>query len=194
LLVENGQLERAVFHAVKAFDFYPLKDERLPYLAHDLGYLLIRMRYFRLALHALDAAPAHGFLPHYLGVVYATIAQAAGGAGRVARYETAERASLGLVDASEEFAAAARASLAEGARSLGRWDVAERHARASLRIARSRHDREAAREAVTLVRVVLRREASPSMETPPADAPVAMLTRRIAARLRSATPRRGSRV
>ncbi|HEU0053217.1 MAG TPA: hypothetical protein VFQ39_08560, partial [Longimicrobium sp.] len=128
LRVDSGQLEEAIPHAVKAFDLYPQRDDRVPALAHDLGYLLVRKRHFRLALHLLDAATTRPFRTRDLGIVFATVAHAAGGAGRLARYEAAEHLSLQLANTGGEYAAAALASLGEGARALGLWDRAEAHA------------------------------------------------------------------
>jgi tetratricopeptide (TPR) repeat protein len=193
LRVDYGQLDEAVPHAGKAFDLYPVKDERVPYLAHDLGFLLVRMRHFRLALHLLDAAATRMCPPHDMGLLFGTTAEAAGSVGRAGRYAAAERAALELVNMEREHAAAAFARLASGARALCDWDRAERHARTSLQLARARHNRDQARETVTLLRSILRRESSPVAETLPEGAPVAMLARRIAARLRHADRRRSAR-
>jgi tetratricopeptide (TPR) repeat protein len=196
LCVDYGWTDEAIPHAVRAFDLYPLKDDRLPYLAHDIAVMLLGMRFARLALHVLDAAAARMARPHDMGLLFGTIAQAAGAVGRAARYATAERAMLDLVDVDQEHAGAALARLAEGARALRDWERAERHARESLRVARRRHDREQARETVALLRAVLRREGAPVVETPPEGSPVAMLARRVAARLRRASraPRRSPTV
>jgi tetratricopeptide (TPR) repeat protein len=193
LHVDRGRFEEAVPYAVEAFDLYPARDERLPFLAHDLAYVLVRMRYHRLALHLLDATAAGMTRPHEMGLLFGTTAEAAGGARRAARYLAAERAALELVAMTGEHAGAALASLAEGARSLEDWPRAELHARESLVVALRQGDARQVEESRALLRAVLAREPAPPARTPPDGAPVAMLARRFAAHLRRAS-RRGTRL
>lgn len=189
LCVDYRRFDEAARHAVRAFDLYPAKDERLPFLAHDLAFMLVRLRYYRLALHLLDVAVTHMGRPHEMGLLFGTTAEAAGCVGRAARYAAAERATLELVNLGGEHTAAAFARLASGARALRDWERAEGHARASVACAKRRGDKEQARESLALLESILARESGPVPESPPEGAPVAMLARRFAARLRHASRR-----
>ena len=184
LEAEFGTMEGAVRYADLALNHYPLNDERLPALAHDVGYMLVRARCYRAAVRLVERAAGCVRQPHELGLVFATLAQAAGGARRPEKYDAAERAALNLVALHDELAPAALESLAEGARSLGDWERAGRHARESLALARERGDVTVERSVSRLIAAVERREAgSPPAALSP-DSPAARLARRLAARMR----------
>jgi hypothetical protein len=116
-----------VAHAQAAVELYPLHHRRLPYLAHDFAYALVRSRQFTLAWPILESfvrlIPRRHLLPGL-----ATLAWAAAGRGLVHRAEDAERRAIAELAASPLQAAPSLIFLAEAARALGRWTRAERHA------------------------------------------------------------------
>ena len=183
LAAESGGLDEAVEHARRALSLYPLHDERIPYLAHDYSVLLVRFGFYRPALRLLDRAVKLFERAEELALVFGTMARAAGGAGRRERYETAERAVLGLVGLSHEYAPGAYINLAEGAWSLGDVDRAVRYARITLDRARERHDAEPERMALLLLDTMGTQDKPRRDDTPAPDARIAALNRRMAARL-----------
>jgi tetratricopeptide (TPR) repeat protein len=133
-------------HAEAAVELYPLYHRRLPYLAHDFAYALIRKQQFTLAYPLLELfvriVPRRHLLP---GV--ATFAWAAAGRGLVHRYEDAERRALAQIGIDHQQAAPSLIFLAEGARALRLWARAERHAREAIttavRMNQSRYEQDA---------------------------------------------------
>ncbi|HEU0053364.1 MAG TPA: hypothetical protein VFQ39_09315 [Longimicrobium sp.] len=184
LAVEVGSVEDAAEHARRALDMYPRHDERLPYLAHDLAFLLIQKCYYRPALRLLERAAQRMERPYELGLLFGTTARAAAGSGRIERFLRAERAALELVQRREDFAAGSLVHLAEGARLLGDWNRAERYAVSALTIARRRHEYDLEKVAAELVDVIARRLPAAPVKSLPPDHPFAMLSERLAARLR----------
>ena len=190
-----GDLDGAVRHATAALNLYPLHDERLPYLAHDVGYVLLRLNYFRTALRLLDAAAARMDRPHELALVLASIARAAAGAGRRTRYRAACRAALGLIRLHREHAHTALVNLTEAARLAGEWERAGKYAAWAEREAREQQEAEVWRLAREAGEAVARREPPAPAAVLPEDAPVAALARLLAARLRKWRTRgRGIRI
>lgn len=180
----TGDLEQAIADASEALKLYPLRDERVPYLAADVGYVLLRLGYYRLALRVLERAGASMGQPHEMALMFSATARAAAGARRPGKHQAAARAALDLLGSNEEWAASVLVNLSEAARLLGEWDAAYRYAGQALLMASRRKDREVGALARELVRAARRRVPPIPAEDPPADAPIARLARRIAARLR----------
>lgn len=133
-------------HAEAAVELYPLHHRRLPYLAHDFAYALIRKQQFEQAYPLLElfirVVPKRHLLPGL-----ATYAWAAAGRGLVHRYDDAERRALAQIGIDHQQAAPSLIFLAEGARALGRWTRAERHVREAIataaRMKQSRYEQDA---------------------------------------------------
>jgi hypothetical protein len=116
--------------------------------------------------------------------VYGLAARAAAATGNEGSYETAAHYALSIARVNEECAGPVFVNLAEAARSWGHWEAASGHAGRALAVARKRADAEVERLAVELTRQIKRREPPPPASEPAADAPIAALARRLAARLR----------
>jgi tetratricopeptide (TPR) repeat protein len=163
LSAEGGDLQEVQAYAGRALDLYPLHSPRLPYLAHDFAFVLMRRRLYTVAYPLLEAflrvVPGRNLLPG-LG----TFAWAAAGCGLPNRFEDAERRVLQILAEDEEYAAAACLHLAEGARLLQRWPRAASHARAALAAAQRRQDAALEREAHELSAAIATR-----VRVPPAD-------------------------
>lgn len=179
----TGELDRAIPHAEAALDLYPRHDERIPYLAHDLGYLLLHLGHYRQAWRLLDAASVAIDRPHELALVFSAVARAAAGCGRTDRYRSAERAALDLVRTQGTLAANALINLAEASRLARDWEAADRYVREAERLTQGRSDPEVERLAREIRAAVERREST-SVVFLPSDSPAARLARRLAARLR----------
>jgi hypothetical protein len=184
LAAETGHLRIAVRDASAALRNYPMHDERIPALAHDVAYLLVRNHHYATALRLVAglAERADGIAAR--GMLYGITARAAAGAGDEVPYAAAYEAALDVARINDESAGPVFVNLAEAARFMGHWEAAAGHAGRALAVARRRADAGVERLATELLGQVKRREAPPPAAEPASDAPVAVLARRLAARLR----------
>jgi len=182
--VETEHYRVAVRDAKAALRNYPLHDERIPALAHDVAYLLVRNHHHAAALRLVDRLGERVEGVAAMGMLYGMAARAAAGAGREKRYKAAAEAAFNVAQVSEDCAGPVYVNLAEAARFRGRWEEAEEHARRALAVAQRRADAEVQRLTVELLRKMEQREAPPPATEPPSGAPIAALARRLAARVR----------
>lgn len=191
LAAETGDLPRVLEHAVAAVELYPLHHGRFPYLAHDFAFALMKQRHYALAYPVLEAfirvVPTQNLLPGL-----ATYAWAAAARGLAHRFAEAETRVRKHVARDQQQAAPALVLLAEGARSLGRWEVAESLARGALEAAERHRQARFAEDAKTLLDEILDRNAPPENPEPAsfAGAEFDALLRHLRARLRRWKPRR----
>ena len=184
LLAEQGRLDEATDHAEAAANQYPLRHERLPYLAHDFAFVLLRAGDYATSMGLLESfvrtIPEEHVLP-----ALSTFAWAAAGGGHGHRFSEAESRVVRLLSAqpAHEFAPASYIHLAEGARLLGSWERAERHLEHAVDAAEQRGDPSLAAEAATLIEAVRRHEV-PVIPAAVPDRRLSLLTRHFNARLR----------
>lgn len=184
LAAEAGELDAGVEHAGRALDFYPLQDERIPYLAHDFSYLLMRQNRYSLALPLLDTLANAFPRPEDQVLVYSNLAWAAAGVRLRSKFEEAERKVLTLVTLFEEYAPAALIHLSEGARLLTDWDRAEQHAAMAVEAARQRQDPVYLAKALELLDKIASRQLSPGEPAGEPPSRSRMILRRMLARVR----------
>lgn len=184
LAVETGHERIAVRDATEALRLYPLHDERLPALAHDVAYLLVGSRYYAAALRLVDGLARRVGGIEAMGMLSGIAARAAAGAGRDRPYREASEMALNVAEINDVCAGPVYVNLAEAARLQRRWGAVTELARRALEVARRRADAEVEELAVELLHHAERQEAPPPASDPHPDAPVAVLARRLAARLR----------
>ncbi len=184
LEAEVGTYRRAERHVRRALDLYPISDPQLPALAHDFGFLLVRLHCYTPAIPLLEMALPRIQLPEIQTAVWGTLARALAGARRRNQFEEVEQELLPLVRLHEEYAPAALVHLAEGARTFGRWDHAEQYARTAKEIARSQKNALLERDALELLDRIALRELAPREEEPVERERIEKLTRRLKARFR----------
>jgi tetratricopeptide (TPR) repeat protein len=156
LATDPAAYTRAYAHLEKALALYPLRNPRIPYLVHDFAVILIRVGEYRQALRVLEAVYRH-IPPSNRIIIHATTARACAG---VRDYDGFERGAAFVKAAAakrHESASFAMVHLAEGARLLGEWDLAERYAAAGLEIAMSRREFEVIRVAYEVIDAVTTR-------------------------------------
>jgi tetratricopeptide (TPR) repeat protein len=176
----GGTFGEALEHARRAFRLYPIHDPRLPYLAHDFAFLLVRHRIYKPALHLLTRVLPKIDRPDEMIMVLGTLSWAAGGASRPEQFHSAEKAALELVPLYPEFAAPALVTIAWGARTLGKWSLVHKYASMALPLARTRGSAWAEANARTLLEAV---ECGADLQEETPDARTLELSRRLAARL-----------
>jgi tetratricopeptide (TPR) repeat protein len=187
LTAEQGRLDEAARHAGSAADLYPLYHDRLPYLAHDFAFALVRHGYYSHALPLLESfvrtVPEAQLLPGL-----STYGWAAAGRGLLDRFRAAETGVLDLVNMEHEHASACFIHLAEGARLLKQWERAEAHAGRAAQAAAIRNDPVLMEESRSLLRD-LHDRVPPVEAGEPISRQLSVLSRHLVARLRRWNPR-----
>lgn len=172
LAAERGEFAATVEHARIAVDLYPLRHHRLPFLAHDFAFALLRQGFYPLALALLEVfvrvIPPRQLLPGL-----ATFAWAAAARGALPRYSDAERRALQQIALDEQHAAASLVILAQAACAARSWERAERHAVAAVEAAQRRNQKRYERDAQALIEAIRQRTVSPA--SPHAEVPEAVL-------------------
>lgn len=184
LAAEVGTYLQAERHVRLALDMYPIHDARIPYLAHDFAFVLIRHHLYSSALPILGALVEVIPRPDEQLLVHGSIARAAAGARRRGRFEEAEREILQVIELHEEYAPAALIHLAEGARAFGDWERAEHYATMALDRSRARKSGLVERDARELLEKLAAREPPPVEESADRERST-VLIQRFAARLKS---------
>lgn len=184
IAAEVGDYREAERRARLALGMYPKSHPRFPFLLHDFAFVLIRHHYFSAALALLGELTAVIDLPGDQVLLFGTLGRAAGGAQNHGRFEEARQVVERLAEAHEEFAAAALVNLAEGARSFGEWDQAERYAALAHEVARRRRDTLLEKDAADLLQRITTRVPGPAEEQAPHPERLQALVLRFTAKLR----------
>jgi len=104
LAAETGHVRVAVRDAGEALRYYPLHNERIPALVHDVAYLLIRQNYHAVALRLVDGLGHRVDGIAAMGMLFGISARAAAGAGREPSYHAAAEMALNIAELNEECA------------------------------------------------------------------------------------------
>ncbi|HEX6040000.1 MAG TPA: tetratricopeptide repeat protein [Longimicrobium sp.] len=147
LAAEEGSLEQALRHARQALEWYPRHHPNLPALAHDIGFLLVRLGIYPSAIELLQTALGTPIAPQDRVIAWSTLARAGAGMGDTAIYARAVENVLRGVGLFDLHAAAAFDNLARAAAMLGLWEDARQYAERSLEIAGRRAQAEAVKNA-----------------------------------------------
>ena len=184
LEAECGTFEAGLDEVRETLNLYPIYDRRVPYLAHDYTFLLIRNRYFASALLLLEKLVPAISKPEECVLVQSSIAWAAAAAGRHEHHRAAEEYVLRTASRYPEYAAASFIHLAHASRFIGAWDQAAEHAARADEIARRRRDAALAEEAAALRRVITERTAPERENTVPPPYAVEVIEKMFSIRLR----------
>jgi tetratricopeptide (TPR) repeat protein len=183
-MAEVGTYEEAEKYANQALDLYAHDAPRLPVLAHDYGFLLVRFSFYTHAVPLLQLSVARIIFPEVQALAWGTLARAAACAGRRELFESAEGKAVSQVALHQDFAPAVFVNLGEGARALREWDQAESYAAMGLEAARDRQQASAEYVAMNLLDQIAARQPGQLEEVPPSTERIQLLTRRFTTRLR----------
>jgi tetratricopeptide (TPR) repeat protein len=167
IAVEAGKYRLAEMHITTALSLYPHDHPRIPALAHDFAFSLLRQHHYSAALYLLERVVPLIRRPEEQALVLSSLAWAAAGAGRVQRLAEAERTTVELVGIFGDYAAGVFLHLAEGWRACGDWDRADRYAEAARLAAERRREPHLAREAANLRETIRRRQGAAGDAPPP---------------------------
>lgn len=138
IAAEIGTYSEAERHIRRALSLYPSKHPRIPYLAHDFAFVLVRERYYTAALSLLRSLLPIITRPEEQLLVLGTFARSAGGARLRNYFNSAEPRVLELVPVHGEFAPSAMNSLAAGVWALGDPSQSAQYASIALELSRTR--------------------------------------------------------
>lgn len=181
LTAENGRTDEAFIHAQRACEWLPKHHSRLPALVHDYCLLLLHFHAFETALHLLELVISKPIPEADQVIGWSTLAKTAASLVNAPKYHTAASNVLVLAERFDLNAAAAFANLATGAYQLGFIGDAEKYARRSIEIARTRTQVEALAVAEPLLHQIT--TGIPATPPPLAEPPPPKV-RDLAARLR----------
>lgn len=182
IAVEVGSFRLAEVHTSAALALYPHEHPRIPALAHDFAFALLRQHHYSAALFLLERVAPLIHRPEERAVVLSSLAWAAGGAGRSQRLVEAERMAAELVGIFPDYGPAVLLHIAEGWRASRDWERAARYAEAALHAAERRQEKHLAREAIALREAIRQRGGTPADEPPTARTRAVL--RDLSARLR----------
>jgi tetratricopeptide (TPR) repeat protein len=183
IAVEVGDFRLAEVHTKAVLSLSSQDHPRIPALAHDFAFALLRQHHYSAALSLLERAVPLIRRPEEQALVLSSLAWAAAGAGRRKRLTEAERTSIELVGIFGEYSAAVFLHLAEGWRACADWERASRYAEAAQRTAERRQEPHLAREAADL-RETIRQRGRAGLDSPP-DARTRAVLRDLSSRLRA---------
>jgi tetratricopeptide (TPR) repeat protein len=167
IAVEVGGFRLGEVNATAALSLYPQDHPRIPALAHDFAFALLRQHHYSAAFFLLERVAPLIHHPEEQAIVLSSLAWAAGGAGRTKRLAEAERAAAELVGIFADYASTSFLHIAEGWRACGEWERAERYADAAVVAAEHRQEPHYAREAIDL-REAIRQRQGVARDVPPA--------------------------
>ena len=167
LAVMDGSYTEAENHMASALEHYPVHHPGIPGLVHDWCFLLVQCRFYAQAVPLLQASIPHVRKAEIQLVSWGILSRAAAGAGSRELYDEALRHVRALVARTHEFAAAALAHAAYGARFFEEWALAESLARQSREIAETRAETEVAQGVEEFLTAIRAKEAPlPQIEPP----------------------------
>ena len=166
IAIHTAPYAKAEQLALAALELYPANNERLPHLAHDIAFLLVRHSWYAQALRILDVVLPMLTRPHERIVVMGSVARAAAGVRDRERFEQAAGEVELLAEISDEGAAMALVHVAEGLATWEDWTAAEQLAGRAVEIAGRRGERDTQRQAhATLNRIRTRSVPLPAPDT-----------------------------
>jgi tetratricopeptide (TPR) repeat protein len=183
IAAEVGTYPEAERHVRRVLHLYPLRHPRMPALAHDWGFLLVRLRHYTAAIPFLQLALCHVQPSEDQMVIWSTLAWASAGARRRDQFDRAESEVLRVIDRYDEFVPAALIHLAQGHRAFDQRDQAARFAEMAVEAAQRRKETALQTEAVDLLTRVVQGDPLPPEIEVAAPEPMHALLRRFQARL-----------
>ncbi|MET0399693.1 MAG: hypothetical protein ABW277_23095 [Longimicrobiaceae bacterium] len=161
IAAEVGTLKEGYRHVVAALGYYPAGDVRLPGLAHDWGFHLVRLQLYSAAVPVLQLASPRAPSADEEAIFLATLAWAFAGSRRREPFETAAARCVELLETCRQYAAGAYLHLAAGAMAFGLWKRAEEYLKEAKKAARRRKQEALASEADELLKLARKRELAP---------------------------------
>lgn len=156
--IVSGDYSRGIHYARRAYQIYPKHAKRYPAFAFDFAYLLVCYGLYAEALPLFRGALQRLSSPSEQLVIWSAMARAAAGAGQELLFEKGREAAEELAAVHREAAAPAYYHLGEGARSLGRWELAVEYGTRACTAALEANSEQVTRLASQLKQSVSRRE------------------------------------
>lgn len=192
IAIEDGSYDECERYVRLALRSYSSHHPSVPRLVHDWAFYLTRLALYRQAVPLLVAIVPLARRPELRMLYQGTLARAAAGCGRRDLFDEAVRGVVTLSGLHQEFAAAALANSAEGARFFAEWDRGEGFAARAVEIARERIETDVQRGALEILDGIAARRPPVPQGEPPQGSRTDQITRRVMALLqqRAKPPRR----
>jgi tetratricopeptide (TPR) repeat protein len=184
IAAEVGTYSEVERHVRRALNLYPIHHPRIPALAHDWAFFLVRSHLFTPAIRLLDMAVLRAHSRELRLLFESTLARAVAGSGMRDRFKSIEDSLRARIRPEEEFAPAALVHLADGARTFSEWERATEYAAQAIELAHARKDRGAEHVASDLLCSITGRVQPPLEAESPHRDDMEALIRRFEARLR----------
>jgi tetratricopeptide (TPR) repeat protein len=183
IALEMERYKVAEAHVRPALVLYPAGHPRIPALAHDFAFALLKQQHYGAALGLLERVLPLIRQPDERALVLGSMAWAAAGAGRRERFAEVERLALEMAGIYDRHAAAAFLHLAESARVSGNAGRAASYVEAALHAAERRQETHLVKEALAMGDALLEPCGPAPPDHPPSLAMNAIL-RELTARIR----------
>lgn len=167
LAVMTGALGEAENHMVQALEHYPVHHPAIPGLIHDWCFLLVQNGYYSQAVSLLQASLPHIRRLEIKLVCWGTLSRAAAGAGMKELYDEALQHIHALTERTHDYAAAALAHAAHGARFFFDWQSALTLAMRANEIAEARGEMDVVHGIQELLGAIRARETPLPLTDPP---------------------------
>ncbi|HEX6747581.1 MAG TPA: hypothetical protein VF092_09860 [Longimicrobium sp.] len=160
MLMVRGHLAEAEQRARRALLWYPKNHERLPFFAVDVGLMLVLGSRFASAARIVRTALRLIEQPSVRTMALALTARAFAGMGEQEESAIMRHRSLRMLEKHRQMEPVTRWHLADARRLAGNWDAAEEEAERTLAVAVEQNDREIARLARILLRLIAERRGA----------------------------------
>jgi len=179
LAVEVGTFREAEAHMISALEHYPIHHVAVPRLVHDWSFLLVLNALYEEAKGLLETVIPQIRQIEIELLSWGTLSRAAAGSGHRAQFDQAVEHILRLSEPRGEFAAAALANAAFGARFFAEWDLGQTLATRAIEIARVRREESVERGAREFLIAIEAREPPPTQAVPPEGSRIEIISSRI---------------
>lgn len=179
LAVMDGTFAEAEHHMLAALEHYPIHHPAIGRLVHDWAFLLVQHALYADAIPLLQASIPQIRRAEIQLLSWGTLSSAAAGAGRRDLYDEAVVHVVSLAEHVEEYAAAAMAHAAYGARFFGEWESGRSLATRASEIARARGEDEAEHWIHEILAGIEAHEAPPPQAEPPEGSRITMVAERM---------------
>lgn len=179
LAVEAGTYHESESHMLEALRHYPIHHPAVPRLVHDWSFLLVHLGRYGEGVQLLETVLPHFRSPEGKMGAWGTLGLAAAGAGERERYDQALEHVQRIVSRTQEFAAAAHANLAQGARFWRQWDLGRNLAIRAIEIAQTRRELDVERGAREFLSGIEAQELPSTPPLPPSPNQIQEISRQI---------------
>jgi hypothetical protein len=175
----DGTYAEAESHMMLALDYYPIHHPAITRLVHDRAFLLVQNALYSQAVPLLRASIPQVRRLEIQLLSWGTLSHAAAGMQCRDLYNEAVTHALKIAKRVQEYAAAALAHAATGARFFAEWELGQAYAIRACEIAHTRGELEAEHWIQEIREAIRVRQSPPPQADPPEGSRFAVVADRI---------------